>query len=232
MVSDEELKKIPETVWEDRKSCRTINPNEKYIFKYHVNKTKKYDNHILTHILAGEYYTVIDDKKYLVYQTIPYIRDQEYNAPFRGEFLRYKEFLYVVLNDLRCILASEGFTNLETPTAEGIIDSYKKDKHRAIEVMIDDAVKNKLKAILFSYGCVLDASKAISEMETTDAYKNNIDFIIDYHHQLNDGIDRESIEKDYKKLMIGLLKFLEKSEYAQYLQKHYIEYTQVGGCIY
>lgn len=225
-IGDDEVKKIPEFVWNDDNSCKKNIDSNMYCFKYHVDKPGRHDRHILTHILEGEYYTIINGKKYLVYQTVPYVRGKEYGSSFRGEFLRYKEFLYVVLNDLRCVLATEGYTDLETPTAEGIVDSYNNDMHRAVEIMLDDAIKMKLRSILINKGCVPDASKIISEIERTEVYKANIGFIIDYHRHLNDNVEADVIKNKYKEFLTGLLKLLEKDNYATYLSEYYNDYTK------
>lgn len=225
-IRDDEVKKIPEFVWKDGNSCKTITNSNMYVFKYDLNKSKKHDDHILAHILEAEYYTVIKDKKYLVYQTVPYIRGKKYESAYRGEFLRYKEFLYAVLNDLRCVLSTKGYRDLETPTSKGIVDSYNRDQYRAIELLLDDTIKTHLRSLLHDKGYAPRASKIISEIKKTESYKNNIKFIIDYHTQLNDGVDADVIQNKYREFLTELLEILEKKEYVNYLKANYFEYAK------
>lgn len=214
-----DLNNIPSLVWEDNKNYIDLNSNY-YICSSPENNGMRRYNHIITHIIVGEYYTVFNKKNYLVYKTIPYVKDKIADSPEIAEFLRYNELLNVVHNNLRCIHSTKGYKCLETPLSEGLRYCYI-GFDRAIEMEMDDKVKEEIKAQLVSKWRIDDANELLKRIESTVEYSDNIDYIFDYHKQKKDGVTRDSIEKEYKKLWHELLNMLADDKYSDFLLNHY-----------
>ena len=191
-----------------------------YPCEYDVSGIKGAEEHIIDHILTGDYFSEFENKKYVVYEVIPYKKDCDLAAAFRSDFIRYQEFINVIFKDIRCVLASKGYENLETPLSEGIIDSHRNNYGKAIEMMLDDNIRNQLAIVLMSQFYVPNAHVIIDEIIKTENYKKNVNFIKKYHERMKHDISDEVIEERYKGLVSELLLLLEREEYKEHLQKN------------
>ena len=218
LSQDEIDNKIPKAVWSNELDCKSIENKKGLVCDYQVEKSNRDDEHILIHIITGEYYTIMDGKKYLVYETEPYIKNKKYNAAFRADFIRYKEFLHVVLSELRCVLATEGFEEIETPVVDDIPNVINQRSERRIEMMLASSIKNDLSKQLKNYSVIKSAKEVMNGIEASEVYKKNIDFIVNYHVRLKDNIERDKIEEKYKCFVLKLLSLLENKDYSIYLE--------------
>ncbi|SES43184.1 Histidine kinase-, DNA gyrase B-, and HSP90-like ATPase [Butyrivibrio fibrisolvens] len=219
-LSDEESKNLPECVWNEK-----IIENSERVCTYDISKIKNSDEHIIEHYLVGEYYVEYNSVKYLAYEVIPYRLKGNVKAALRSDFIRYREFLYVILNDIRCVLASKGYEILETPLSGGIIGSHRGNSNNAVEMMLDSNIKEKLSMMLRMHGYVPEANRFIIEIIASEKYKKNIDFIKKYHERMGHDIDESNIKNSYKSFLSGLLLLLEKIDYKEYLQNNLSAFT-------
>lgn len=217
-ITEEESRNLPECLWNEKDI--SVSEDNKYFFKYDISRVKNSDEHIIDHYLAGECHLEYKDGKYLAYEVVPYKIKNDSAAAYRSNFIRYQDFLYVILDDIRCVLASKGYEILETPLSEGIVDSHHNNDGKAVETMLDPSIKDRLATILMSNSYVPRARSIIDEIMNSEKCTKNIDFIKRYHERMGHDISSSEIEDKYKSFVTELLSFLEKEEYAEYLQKN------------
>lgn len=230
-IDEKKTGEYPEALWKDKRSCKNIINNKNFVCLFSIpHKVKYYDRHFLTHYLKGEYYTVIGDRKFIVFEVTPYVKKMDCDAPARADFIKYREFLSVVLGNSRCVLASETFKILETPLTAGIVRSFRYSKDRGIEVMLNPVVQKELALTLVKEGYVKDARSYLKKIEETAEYKNNIDFIFNYHENVGDNMKREDIEQKYREFISELLMLLENSNYATFVRDNQLDIIHnIGG---
>ena len=164
----------------------------------------------------------------MVYETQFYTLGKKYKAAHRNQFVRYKEFIYVILNNIRCIRPVHGYELLETPLVSGLQDEANDNVH-SIEVLLDSGIKERLMMLLRKSYYVENARDYISEIKKSETYRMNIDFIVAYHKHLKDGVSADMIESKYQQLMEELLSLLENKDYSDYLKEkiHEIESSDI-----
>lgn len=158
--------------------------------------------------------------KYLAYEVIPYTKKSGGTAAFRADFIKYREFLYVILNDIRCVLASKGYEILETPLSKGIIASHRGKDGNAVEMMLDSDIKEKLAIMLTLQGYIPEAHKIMDELINTDKYKANVEYIKKYHKRMGHAINDSDVDNMYKSFLKELLLLLEKKDYEGFLRRN------------
>lgn len=217
------LYEYPEYLWKDKHSCKNLQGGNNFICLFNIPEKKRmYDRHFLTHFLKGEYFTIVEGKKYIVYEVTPYIYGMEIEAPFRADFIKYREFLDVVLGNSRFVLASEAYIILETPVSGGIVHYYHYNNKRAVEVMLNPIIQKELASVLVKDGYVRGARKYLNRIKGAEEYNKNIDFIYNYHIKNENEIDRRVLEDKYQQFISELLKLLENKNYATYIKGNYI----------
>lgn len=76
--------------------------------------------------------------------------------------------------------------------------------------MLNEKIKENIKQVIQSHNFIIKASDVVADIIQTEEYKNNIEFISEYHKQIGDDIDKSQIEKMYNKLLNELITLLEK----------------------
>lgn len=218
-IDEKRILEYPSVLWEDKKSCKEIKESKnEFIFSFNIPDKRINTEHVLIHYLKGEYFTTIGKKHYLVYEVVPFTSEIKLDAPFRAAFIRYKEFISVLLADVRCVNATVGYKDLETPVIERVISPYYADEEMAVEVAFDPVIQIELATLLEKDGYIKDAHKYLNKIKETEKYKQNVDYIFEYRQKKDERVTKKDIEDKYQRFIAELLVLLENEIYAEYLR--------------
>lgn len=174
-------------------------------------------SHIFNFTLTEESFFEHDNKRWKYYKTVVRKGRESKEVAKRNDFLVYRDFLFVIIKDVRIINVFSDFESLATPVDNGIQSRYNSNYEKRIEVEIEKSIRERLLSELKENGYIEEASKRYLDIiQKSEKYNSNVRYIVQYNNTKKDEEYEQFIKNKYNALYSYLIKLLEREEYKEY----------------